>query len=526
MPKALLILSLLLITVGSPSGSPKEGASPVMRPDRSCLLCHAVTSPRADQASRLPRIEPDYVGVTIPPNIAPMNFIVREAGSSFDVTATSGSGQYRLDVRSSDGLVQFPEDSWRELLRESVGDSIVIRITSSGGEGDVEAYSPFSMRVAREEIDSWLVYRLLPPGYYSWSRIKIVQRSLESFREESILDNQILENNCANCHSFNNNSPDRFLIHVRGSLGGTYIVEDGEMTRADPKIDEMPGGATYPAWHPGGRFVAFSSNQVRQSFYSQPGKVVEVYDLVSSLILYDREANQTLSIPSGTVEGDTTAYLETFPSWSPDGDYLYSARAPNLINEADPQLEQIQNTHYDIVRRAFDGEDRSFGAPEVVFDASAMGKSASFPRISPDGRFLVLTLADYGTFPIWHREADLVLLDLGTGEHRPMDVNSDEAESYHTWSSEGRWLVFSSRRLDGRSTRPYFAHVDSLGNQGKEFLLPQEDPSLYDEMIEAFNRPVLANGRVEVDPRDFLKATKQETLRASSGNPPDTILTP
>jgi hypothetical protein len=485
-----------------------------------------MVSPWTHQATRLPRIEPDYVGVTIPPNIAPMNFFIREEGTSFDVTATSGSGRYQVEVTSSEGLVQFPEDSWKELLGESVGDSIVFQITANGGGSAGVSFTPFHMRVASEEIDSWLVYRLLPPGYYSWSRIKIVQRSLESFREESILDNQILENNCANCHSFANNSPDRFLIHVRGSLGGTYFVEDGEITRADPRIDEMPGGATYPAWHPEGRFVAFSSNQVRQSFYSQPGKVVEVYDLVSSLILYDRDRNQTLSIPSNPSESDTTAYLETFPSWSPDGDYLYSARAPNVIDEADPQLEQIQSTHYDIVRRSFHRETRSFGPPEVVFDASGMDKSASFPRISADGKFLVLTLADYGTFPLWHREADLVLLDLDTGEYRRMDVNSDEADSYHTWSSEGRWLVFSSRRLDGRSTRPYFAYIDSLGNQGKEFLLPQQNPSLYDELLDSFNRPVLTSGRVDLGPRDFLRATEQETLKATSGNPPDTILTP
>ena len=73
------------------------------------------------------------------------------------------------------------------------------------------------------------------------------------------------------------------MIHVRGSLGGTYFVEDGKITRTDPKIDAMPGSATYPSWHPGGRFLAFSSNQVKQSFYSQSEKNIEVFDLSSSL---------------------------------------------------------------------------------------------------------------------------------------------------------------------------------------------------------------------------------------------------
>jgi hypothetical protein len=139
---------------------------------------------------------------------------------------------------------------------------------------------------------------------------------------------------------------------------------------------------------------------------------------------------------------------------------------------------------------------------------------------------MVVTVSDYGTFPIWHREADLFLLDLKTGEHGPMDINSSETDSFHSWSADGRWLVFSSRRIDGRSTRPYFTHIDSLGNQGKEFVLPQEDPSLYERMLESFNVPELVNGKIDVGPRDFLKATRQEAMKARSGDRPDTVLTP
>jgi len=308
------------------------------------------------------------------------------------------------------------------------------------------------------------------------------------------------------------------MIHIRGSLGGTYFVEDGKITRTDPKIDAMPGGATYPSWHPGGRYLAFSSNQVRQSFYSQPGKKIEVFDLVSSLILYDRKNNEILSI----TDSDTTKYLQTFPSWSPDGKYLYYCRAVQTINSTSPDIDQIKNTHYDLARKSFDPESRSFGESEVVYKAAEMNKSASFPRISPDGKFLVFTLADYGTFPIWHSEADLYLTDLKSGEVRKMDINSDETESYHSWSSNGRWLVFSSKRVDGRSARPYFVHIDSLGKQGKEFVLPQKDPALYNRMLESFNIPELVSGRVKVNPRDFARATGQESLKAKSTNPLET----
>ena len=487
------------------------------------ISCSSEINENIQKTGRKPVIEPDYADVTIPPNIAPMNFSISEKGAFFKVVATSGLTGNQIKINSSDGIIRFPEKSWRKLVNESLGDTIEFRTYSSKNRrGTIEEYKPFYMAVAREKIDPYLVYRLILPGYYSWSDIKIVQRSLESFSEESLIENQIMEKNCANCHSFNRNNADRFLIHIRGSLGGTYFVEDGKITRTDPKIDAMPGGATYPSWHPEGRYVAFSSNQVKQSFYSLPGKNIEVFDLVSSLILYDRKNNEIITI----TDRDTTKYLQTFPSWSPDGKYLYFCRAPQYKSGTSPDLEEIKNTHYNLVRKSFNPESRSFGETEIVFNASEINKSASFPRISPDGKYLIFTLADYGTFPIWHREADLYLLDMHSGVVDKMNINSDETESYHTWSINGKWLVFSSKRLDGRSARPYFAHIDSLGNQGKEFVLPQKDPSLYSRMLESFNIPEFVNGRINLKPRDFANASRQVALKAKPGNPLENIPVP
>ena len=258
-----------------------------------CISCKTEIGKNIQDSGRVPKIEPDYLNVTIPPNVAPMNFTILEEGGPFTVLATSGKTGVQISVRSDDRIIRFPERTWKKLLESSKGDSIKFQVFSSEGNNKTTvSFKPFYMAVAKETIDPYLVYRLIYPGYYSWSEIKIVQRSLESFSEESIVENQIMEKNCANCHSFNSNRADRFMIHIRGSLGGTYFVEDGKITRTDPKIDAMPGWATYPSWHPEGRYVAFSSNQVRQSFYSLPEKKIEVYDLVSSLILYDRKNNE------------------------------------------------------------------------------------------------------------------------------------------------------------------------------------------------------------------------------------------
>jgi len=485
-----------------------------------CFSCKTEFHGNIQKVDRKPIIEPDYPDVTIPPNIAPMNFVIKEDAKHYKISATAGTSAYQIDMKSSDGIIRFSEKSWRRLIKDCEGGKIKIQVFSSNGdEKNQKQYEPFYFHVSKEPIDPYLAYRIIHPGYYNWSKLIIAQRSLENYWEKSIVENQLMEKNCINCHSFNQNNPERFLIHVRGSKGGTYIVEDGEITRRDLKIESMPGGATYPSWHPGGRYIAFSSNQVRQSFYSHSEKSIEVYDLVSSLIIYDRENNEIVNI----TDQDTTDYLQTFPTWSPDGKYLYFCMAVHNNPGSHPDLTDIKNTHYSLARKSFNPESRSFGESEIVFNAAELNKSASFPRISPDGKFLIFTLHDYGTFPIWHQEADLYLLNMQSGESKKMSLNSSETDSYHTWSTNSKWLVFSSKRADGRSTRPYFAYIDSWDRIGKPFVLPQKDPTLYNRMLESFNIPEFVAGRINIKPRDFEDAARQESIKSNPGNPLDTL---
>ena len=94
------------------------------------------------------------------------------------------------------------------------------------------------------------------------------------------------------------------------------------------------------------------------------------------------------------------------------------------------------------------------------------------------------------TFSIWHRNTELYLIDFETQAIRPLEkANSRETESYHTWSSNGRWIVFSSRRDDGNYTRPYIAYMDKDGYDCKPFVLPQRRPDFYDRLLKSFNIP-------------------------------------
>lgn len=453
---------------------------------------------------RQPVTEPDYAGVTIPYNIAPMNFLLQEDGNSYYIRAISSVGT-QIFFKSHDGIVRFPLKSWKNLLKESKGGRIKI-IVFSDNNGNIKRFDTIYMKVASETIDPFLCYRLLYPGYKSWLEMKIVQRSTENFTEESVIENQLLQDNCVNCHSFNRNDPQKFMLHVRGSLGGTYFVDGDKIKRIALKTPQMPANVVYPSWHPSGKYVAFSSNKTVQTFHMQSEKNIEVFDLFSSLVIYDVDRNEIFDCP----ESDTVKYMETFPCWSPEGDYLYYCRTPEIAGKN----QNYREARYNLVRKSFDREKRIFGKAELLFDASNMNKSVSFPAISPNGKFLVFTLHDYGTFSIWHKEADLYLLNLNDGRVGRMTLNSDETESYHSWSSNGKWLVFSSKRDDGLTARPYFAYVDTLGNTGKPFVLPQKDPTLYKRLSKTYNRPELITGKIMVGTRDFARASKKEPLQA------------
>jgi Tol biopolymer transport system component len=199
--------------------------------------------------------------------------------------------------------------------------------------------------------------------------------------------------------------------------------------------------------------------------------------------------------------------FETFPVFSADGKTLYYCSAARAKIPDD-----YSNIRYSLCSISFDPSSGTFGKTiDTLVSSYKTRKSISFPRTSHDGRFLMFTMSDYGNFSIWHREADLWLLNLANGTIKPLtSVNSGEADSYHSWSSGSRWFVFSSRRSDGLYTRPYFAWLDENGETTKPFMLPQKNPDFYDYCIHSFNVPELVTGKVNTDGRKMLKTIGSE----------------
>ena len=457
-----------------------------------------------------PVIFPDYKDVTIPCNIAPMNFeFMREGQSRLLLVA----GDDTLTIKPHKGLYAFGERFWKRLLKDNAGRSLKFVVCQKNGN-DWHAYQGFSMHVAEDEVDPYLAYRLITPGYSLWKDMSICQRNLEGFAEKVIYSNRQGKGNCVNCHSFCNRDPEQMLFHMRSELAGTYVFRNGVKEKLDTKTEQTMSALVYPYWHPSGKYVAFSVNKTNQVLHAMNPNRIEVFDEDSDVVVYDVENHEIVTtLPLSAKEA-----FETFPTFSPDGKNLYFCSSEAVS----PMPEKFKEAKYSLCRIDFNPEDCSFGTVvDTLVNARVEDISVSYPRVSPDGRYLVYALSDYGNFSIWHKESDLYSVDLSSGEIVRLEaLNSDDVESYHSWSGNSRWLVFSSRRDDGLYTKPYFSYIDEGGSAHKPFLLPQKDPlKYYENNMYAYNIPEFVSGEVEYDGSEIaVFARKGKTQKLSYRN--------
>ena len=475
------------------------------------LLASCVSHPDVPSSSKeakcLPAIFPDYCNVTVPYNIAPLNFMLPANEYEACVarfTMPDGQQQtYGHGVK-----VQIPEEEWHTMLNASKGKSIKVEVWGQK-ENEWLSFNPFEIHVAEEPIDDYISYRLIEPSYVAWSFMEIAQRNLTSFEESQIFNNEITMNDrkigqCINCHSYQNYKTDNMLFHVRLSNAGTVIVNDGKVSRVNLKRDYTISGGVYPAWHPTAKLIAFSTNKTRQAFHTAHPNKIEVYDEASDLILYDVETDSVQ-----VVSNDSTL-LEVYPTWSPDGKYLYYCKSVPLPEELrDKDIRAFyQKVQYNLYRRSFDLATHGFGDEELIYDAASQNKSATLPRISPDGRYLLFAKGQYGCFHIRHYDADIVCMPLDEQSPSELDLTKLNSEgfqdSYPSWSSNGHWIMVASRREDGNYCRVYFSYF-SNGKAEKAFLLPQEDPEQNTFLLKSYNRPEFMVEPVRISVNEFSK---------------------
>ena len=441
----------------------------------------------------LPDIYPDYVGVTIPVGIAPLNFSMADDDvETIDVEVKGSKGGA---IHTNGSYADFDVDEWHQLVEQNKGGVLTLTVCAEK-DGRWTRYRDFQIIVSSQVLDDWgITYRRIPPSYEIYSKMGLYQRNLSNFDESALLENTQTPDQCINCHTAYRTNPDQYVFHVRGQHGATVVHRGGTVEILQARNDSLGGSMVYPYWHPGGRYCAFSTNKTWQMFHTAKVKRIEVYDSSSDVFVYDTQTHTILKDTLTMKEH----WAENTPAFSPDGQWLYftTAKRQNYPIDYDKEC-------YSLCRVSFDEKTGHLGTQvDTLINTASTGKSVTWPRPSYDGRYLMYTQTNYGYFSIWHPEADLWLMNLATGETRPLDeVNSDCAESLHNWSNDSHWFLFTSRRDDGLYSRIYLSMIDNDGRATKPFMLPQRNPKqYYRQLLYSYNTPDFTSRPVNTDAR-------------------------
>ena len=437
---------------------------------------------KKNYSDKYPQIVPDYKNISIPYNIAPLNF-------SFE------GGKIQVELRSKDDSlvikgkkkVLFPQTKFKKLLQKSLGDTIWVTLNSYSRDKLI-TYKPFYWKVESDPVDSFLTYRLIEPGYEVYNKVAIAQRDVTNFKETYIADNNLIGYSCMNCHIPNKHNPSQSFFHIRGKKGMTVIADKEKIYAIETKPEGAYSSMIYGNWSPSGKYIAFSNNAVLPSTHSIRDKRAFVYDTLSDVVVLNLKNNEVLR-SNLLMQKDV---LETFPEFSADGTRIYfcSAKKAKLPEEHD-------KLQYSICSVEFDEATGSFGDKiDTLFNAPALNCSASELRASPDGKYLAFSCFSYGTFALWQNDAKIYVYNFTSGKVdtlSELNNNANYANAYHSWSTNSRWLAFASKRDNGLYSKIYFSYIDKNGQAHKPFVLPQKDPELYDFKLKSYNVPELAS---------------------------------
>jgi hypothetical protein len=359
----------------------------------------------------------------------------------------------------------------------------------------------------REPIDKYLSYR---NNYFDegMAPMSVKERDLENYSVKTLFDSQKLGGTCMNCHTAKRNNINHGAIHIRGgSTGGTYIIDDSSLVRYTIPKEYKNLRLAYFDFHPQQEVIAFSTNRYDGAQrYIQNGKWCDfMTDTMGIIVLYDIKTN-TLTTAKSVSD---PAYDYASPCWSRDGKTLYFCRGPHR------DVSQAYNYKFDLYKVEYDSNTKTFGNAECIFPFSHYGVSGAMPKFSPTENFLVVSVIESSTFPSLN-DGDYYIVypdsimpagikyeisingrkakeNTAPAPHAKIEAmtnaNSLDGEKYHSFSSNGRWMVFSSCRLTGTQAITHIVYIDKNGKSSKPFILPQETPNFYKTNIQSFIFP-------------------------------------
>ncbi|MGE5294130.1 MAG: tetratricopeptide repeat protein [Solirubrobacterales bacterium] len=527
--------------------SPSDGGIPKSSAHlQDIILGIARAASAADGLSQLTVYYP-LEGAVFPPDMAPPAFVWSDTAAQADtwhIDVAGASGEHLFVMTQGATPPRQPDDDprtlsqvaaayrpaappnpirrWRpsaqiwEKIKDLSGGRVVTATIigfGSGSPGKCLSRGRATLSVSQDPVAAPIFYRDVPlPFRHVLSNIDAIRWRLgnvSSLKPPTVLTGMKV---CGNCHSFTADGRTLAMDVDYGSDKGSYIIaevqpqtvfaRDNVISWSDyRRQDKEATFGLLAQISPDGRYVV-STVKDRSVFaavdeldYSQ-----RFFPVAGIVAVYDRQRKEFFSLKGA----DDRRYVQSNPVWSPDGKTILFARAESytLTGIKDPSSAVVEKNEvaeffeggkkfrYDLWRVDFN--DGRGGVPIPVTGASGNGRSNYFPRFSPDGKWIVFCQSD--TFMLLRPDSLLYIMPAAGGTPRRMRCNfQDKMNSWHSWSPNGRWIVFSSK-ADGPFTQLWLTHVNSEGNDSPAVLL---------EHFTAADRAANIPEFVNLDPERF-----------------------
>jgi tetratricopeptide (TPR) repeat protein len=388
---------------------------------------------------------------------------------------------------------------WAVIKKESVANPATVTITGLNGTVAVSR-GQVRFRTSSDPVGAPIFYRDVPlmPSATEKGVIKPLAQDAIPLIQWSIRDIHELRSRvvltgmptCANCHSFSLDGKTMGMdldgpqndkgLYALAEVKPRMSIRTEDMISWNPSQDKQFGlnrVGFMSQVSPDGQYVlttvSSAASAPLNNFYVvnfRDYRFLQVfYPTRGILAWYSRATGRREPLPGA----DDPRYVQTDGVWSPDGKYVVFARAeakepyPADGQRAgyanDPAERRIQ---YDLYRVPFNGGKG--GVPEPLRGASANGMSNTFPKVSPDGRWIVFVKCKNGQ--LMRPDSQLYIVPALGGEARRMRCNTPLMNSWHSFSPNGRWLVFSSKSRSPY-TQMYLTHIDPGGNDSPAILI-------------------------------------------------------
>jgi Flp pilus assembly protein TadD len=481
-----------------------------------------------------PQLEITYPadGTLFPPDIVAPTFVWKDAGKAdrWEIVVRDDTGGIVLRDSADTPRWRPSEERWKQIKRVSTERDTEVSVAGvSGTKATVLSSASVHIRISMDEVGDSLFYREVPLPF-----LKAVQDPARIRWRYGTIDMEsgppiVLQNLpvCGNCHSFADNGSVLGLDVDYGNDKGAYgivpvskhmVLDDARIiTWADYRRDddELTFGLLSRV-SPSGRYV-ISTVKDRSVFVAIPDLMISqlFFPIKGILVVYDRETKTFSPLPGA----DDPQYVQTNAVWSRDGKEIVFARTKAhraqrleqlnsaLVDEKDVPEFTVEKKpfRYDLYRIPFN--DGKGGTPEPLQGASGDGMSNYFPKYSPDGKWIVFCKSK--SYMLLQPDSELYIIPASGGVARRLRYNTARMNSWHSWSSNSRWLVFSSK-VNGPYTQLFLTHIDKNGNDSPPVLLERfTSPDRAANIPEFVNLPgdAIADIRERfLDPYSFLRA--------------------